>query len=292
MLRFGDIAGQDGRAPRKAGIIDGQGKGHQRTIRALLFGVPEAGQLRGRASGHVGIGEIVEDNRSRRVEEGAFAGMKGILQRRPVTVQEIAGAIELVERDLLPGIEIQQLQYGTVGVHPAVGLAFTGGMDDAGHHQGGGDPGITGGDAEPVKDFGKPEFGEGMERQPLATDRAVLFAGEAVKADGCGPVFVLGVSPVEALDDLCGLGLEGRVGIEQGPASGHQGLDQIDQQGPLRFGDGKLCAEIEEGFLLDLSVDHAAFDEAHGAIGFSGPAPCCCFANIHVALRGMIRCWV
>ena len=49
-------------------------------------------------------------------------------------------------------------------------------------------------------------------------------------------------------------------------------LDDLDQFGPLGLGNGKVCSEVEQRFLLYLAANSSALDQASGSIGFVGGA--------------------
>ena len=59
------------------------------------------------------------------------------------------------------------------------------------------------------------------------------------------------------------------------------GLDDLDQFGPLGLGNGKVCSEVEQRFLLYLAANSQALDQAKGSIGFVGGAAGRCLGYKH-----------
>ena len=64
--------------------------------------------------------------------------------------------------------------------------------------------------------------------------------------------------------------LRGR--LEEKFISSKLGLDDLDKFGPLGLGNGKVCSEVEQRFLLYLAANSSALDQANGSIGFVGGA--------------------
>ena len=73
--------------------------------------------------------------------------------------------------------------------------------------------------------------------------------------------------------------LKGR--LEEKFISSKLGLDDLDQFGPLGLGNGKVCSEVEQRFLLDLAANSQALDQANGSIGSVGGAAGRCLAYKH-----------
>ena len=72
-----------------------------------------------------------------------------------------------------------------------------------------------------------------------------------------------------------------RGGREEELIPGKLCLNDLDQFGPLDFGDGKACSEVEERLLLHLAANSTAFDHANRSIGFFGGAAGQCLSNKH-----------
>ena len=73
--------------------------------------------------------------------------------------------------------------------------------------------------------------------------------------------------------------LRGR--LEEKFISSKPGLDDLDKFGPLGLGNGKVCSEVEQRFLLYLAANSSALDQANGSIGFVGGAAGRCLGYKH-----------
>ena len=123
---FADIARQNTGPARKTARIRSKSQRDQGTIVPLPLGTSEPGQPGCRSSGHVRVGQIIEDHRAGSAEQLALAGKQGVFDGPVVFDQDIAEAIELVQFEHLPGIEAQELERGAVGLQPVRGCLFTG----------------------------------------------------------------------------------------------------------------------------------------------------------------------
>ena len=75
---FADIARQNTGAARKSALIRGQSQSDQGTIVPFLLGTSEFGQFGSRSSGHVRVGQIMENHRAASAEQLALAGKQGV----------------------------------------------------------------------------------------------------------------------------------------------------------------------------------------------------------------------
>ena len=114
--------------------IRGKGQRDQGTIVPLLLGTSELGQLGCRSSGHVRVGQVIENHRAASAEQLALAGKQGVFDGPVVFDQDIAETIELIQFEPLSGIEAQELERGAVGLQPVQGCPFTGRVNHACNH--------------------------------------------------------------------------------------------------------------------------------------------------------------
>ena len=73
------------------------------------------------SSGHVRVGQVIENHRAASAEQLALAGKQGVFNGPVVFDQDIAETIELVQFEPLSGIEAQELERGAVGLQPVQG---------------------------------------------------------------------------------------------------------------------------------------------------------------------------
>ena len=69
-------------------------------------------------------------------------------------------------------------------------------------------------------------------------------------------------------------------GLEEKLIPGELCLNDLNQFGPLDFGDGKACSKVEERLLLYFAANSTALDHANGSIGFVSGTAGQCLANI------------
>ena len=272
--RLGDVAGQDLAVLRKAGLVQRQGQGHDRTIVTPLLRAPEAGQRGAGPSGHMGVGQVEEDDGLGDAEEIALPGAQRLFKRRAVTPQEVADAVELAERERLAAVDIEQLQGRAVRAQPAEGLALAGGMDHARDHQCRRDACVALTCAQPLQRLDEAKVVERGESQALAAHRADLFVGEAIETDRGHVALVPGprraeIAGVKPPNDVLGDGAQGGIRLQQRLTAAEQGLDQKRQFAPLLLGHTEVGAEIEERDLAHPSADAFAAHEAVGGIALA-----------------------
>ena len=99
---FADIARQYTGSAWESALIRGKGQRDQRTIVPLLLGTSELGQPRCRSSGHVRVGQVMENHRAASAEQLALAGKQGVFNGPVVFDQDIAETIELVQFEADP----------------------------------------------------------------------------------------------------------------------------------------------------------------------------------------------
>ena len=128
---------------------------------------------------------------------------------------------------------------------------------------------------------------KGLQREAFTSHRTSVVHFQAVELDVCGIAHKRFIRRMHHLatsqflhDGLSSCRqLRGR--LEEKFISSKPGLDDLDQFGPLGLGNGKVCSEVEQRFLLYLAANSQALDQAKGSIGFVGGAAGRCLGYKH-----------
>ena len=268
---FGDIARQDLGAAREAALVEGHGQRDQRAVPALLLRAPEL-QVVARRAVVMDIGEVVEANRLRPVEEGLLARAESGLEAFADSPQAIADAMQEVVGRRAAVVEAEQFEGGAAPGEPGLGGALGGGAQHAGEDQGAGVAGVAVGEAEVPQDVGEAQLAQSGEAEALAADGAGRQVRERVQLDGGdragggrggrGQAAVLQL-PGDSGGDGQQLGVRGH----QRLGALIEGLDELGEGGPLGAGHGEIDSEVEVGDLLDAGTDAHGGAEAMAAAG-------------------------
>ncbi len=218
----------------------------------------------------VGVRQIIEGDRRRKVEERLSPGKEMVLDLLLVAKQAIRGAVEC---HVTQGTEVDPEKFAqrTGAAQPPVGRPFR-----ARRRHAGGDGGQCAAplppvEAETVKQFRKAQHVQCCKRGMLDADRATVAVGGRGDVDIL-PVAVRGLAALTLHKPRCDparLGLDPRIGwhkIEH-HLTRQQFLDALAQERPVLAVDREVPPEIEQGVLAHLAVDAPALDQAEGDTG-------------------------
>ena len=126
--------------------------------------------------------------------------------------------------------------------------------------------------------LGKVQRFKGLQREAFTSHRTSVVHFQAVELDVCGIAHkrfirrMHHLATSQSLHDGLSSCRQLRGRLEEKFISSKPGLDDLDQFGPLGLGNGKVCSEVEQRFLLYLAANSSALDQANGSIGFVGGA--------------------
>ena len=250
-LAFRDIAGKDTAAPDKAAGVENQAKGEQRAVRAALLRMaPLRLGLICRLTLIVGVRQIIEGDRRRKVEQRLSPGKEMVLDLLLVAKQAIRGAVEC---HVTQGTEVDPEKFAqrTGAAQPPVGRPFRARCRHAGGDGGQCAAPLPPVEAEIVKQLRKTQHVQCCKRGMLDADRAPVAVGGRGDVDIL-PVAVRGLAALTLKkprrDPAC-LGLDPGIGwhkIEH-RLTRQQFLDALAQERPVLAVDREVPPEIEQG---------------------------------------------